>query len=189
MSLIKCDACGKEISDTCEKCVHCGSVILKKTKCLECGAEVLVTDDICHNCGSKMKKEKVIRLSKKKIVLAVVGLLVVIVTIIAVASGSGVDLKEVYDTIGANSTYCKVAGDGSYLEIDTNPYDIDDYFSYEAVQYIRSANEELGFTEALYTRMMNTRALDGTLEEENDKIRVTWTYHPDNGLEAVYTLK
>ena len=38
MALIKCPECGKEVSDTCEQCVHCGYIFPKEEK-----IETLVT--------------------------------------------------------------------------------------------------------------------------------------------------
>ena len=46
-----------------------------------------------------------------------------------------------------------------------------------------------GTAEALNSKMNKTRALDGTMSEENNKVEVSWTYHPDDGLEVIYTLK
>lgn len=34
--------------------------------------------------------------------------------------------------------------------------------------------------------MLETSARMGRQREENDKYRVTWTYHPDEGLEVTY---
>lgn len=45
---------------------------------------------------------------------------------------------------------------------------------------------KLGFSPAVYERMNRTRALDGTQSATADGFNVTWTYHPDNGLEAVF---
>ena len=56
----------------------------------------------------------------------------------------------------------------------------------EAIQYV---NEELGFNGALYDQMLKTNALMGVRTEENDKYKVSWTYHPDDGLEATYEKK
>lgn len=36
-------------------------------------------------------------------------------------------------------------------------------------------------------RMRNTRAIDGTLEESWPGYKVTWSYHPDTGLDAVFS--
>ncbi len=32
MALIKCPECGKEISDTCDQCIHCGYKLKNETK-------------------------------------------------------------------------------------------------------------------------------------------------------------
>lgn len=93
------------------------------------------------------------------------------------------------------------AADDSYLKIDTNPYDkAADELTYvelstfdqvqtDSLNGIKFVNERLGFTDALYSKMMDTTALMGVQTEENDKYRVSWTYHPDNGLEVMYERK
>lgn len=45
---------------------------------------------------------------------------------------------------------------------------------------------ELGFSPAVYERMNRTRALDGTQSATAHGVNVSWTYHPDNGLQAVF---
>ena len=47
--------------------------------------------------------------------------------------------------------------------------------------------DELGFSSAAVQRMGQTRALDGTQEADADHVNVTWTFHPDDGLQAVFT--
>ena len=37
--------------------------------------------------------------------------------------------------------------------------------------------------------MGETRSMDGRQSDENDKYKVTWTYHPDKGLEVMYEKK
>ena len=56
----------------------------------------------------------------------------------------------------------------------------------EAVQY---ANKELGFSGSVYSDMLNTTALMGRQVEENNKYKVSWTYHPNDGLTVTYTKK
>ena len=56
----------------------------------------------------------------------------------------------------------------------------------EAIQYV---NEKLGFNGALYDEMLETNASMGRQSEENNKYKVTWTYHPDEGLEVTYQKK
>ena len=86
-------------------------------------------------------------------------------------------------------TYYEIASDNSYIIIDTNPYDIDDFYVAEANQLIKDANVTLGFSEALYEKMGQTRSMDGRQTEENDNFAVSWTYHPDKGLNVMYEKK
>ena len=65
MALIKCEECGKEISDTAAECIHCGCPIEKKKICQECGKEVNLSDKICKNCGAKVKNNFVEDFIKK----------------------------------------------------------------------------------------------------------------------------
>jgi len=45
----------------------------------------------------------------------------------------------------------------------------------------------LGAPGGIVERMDRTRALDGTQRETWDAYQVTWTYHPDQGLDAVFS--
>lgn len=84
-----------------------------------------------------------------------------------------------------------VSGSGDSFMIDTYPEgmyifsDTDD----RALEAIKHANKELGFDDSVYSRMMKTSALMGRQSAENNKYRVSWTYHPDEGLEVTYTKK
>ncbi|MCC8136357.1 MAG: Ig-like domain-containing protein, partial [Ruminococcus sp.] len=84
--------------------------------------------------------------------------------------------------------------DQSYIKVDTNPLNLDsDYLSSisvsAAISGIKEINEALGLPESLYSKMSETRAIDGTISEEYDKLRVSWHYHPDQGLEVTYEKK
>ncbi len=83
-----------------------------------------------------------------------------------------------------------VTGSGDYFMLDTLPDlmilpDTEE----NALKAIKYANEELGFNGSVYSQMMNTTALMGRQSAENDKYRVSWTYHPDDGLEVTYEKK
>lgn len=54
---------------------------------------------------------------------------------------------------------------------------------------VRCMNNELGFSDSLYDKMSMTRAIDGIQTDENDKIKVSWSYHPDSGLSVIYEKK
>ncbi len=98
---------------------------------------------------------------------------------------AGPDLLSVYNELD-NSYYCSVGSDGSYLEIDTNPLDLDDGSTYTGVSLVKQANDLLGLPSSVYTKMSNTNALSGTQTYSANKLEISWTYHPDNGLEVIY---
>lgn len=57
MALIKCNECGKEISDKTTQCIHCGCPIEKELYCNECGKKINKNDKVCKNCGCPLKNE------------------------------------------------------------------------------------------------------------------------------------
>ena len=85
-------------------------------------------------------------------------------------------------------TWCEIASDGSWMKIDTNPYDIEDSNNSEAVLKIKSINSDLGFSSYVYEEMLETRALDGRQSESNSKYSISWSYHPDKGMEVLYKI-
>lgn len=95
------------------------------------------------------------------------------------------NLKKIFDQY-CDDSFATLATDGSFLEIDTNPYDIDDYFDMDAYTAIENVNEALGLPESVLSKMNATRALDGRQSHTGDGIEVSWSYHPDNGLEVLY---
>ena len=96
------------------------------------------------------------------------------------------DFSEEFDEYEGES-WCLFGDDGSYMTIDTNPYDYSDDFDLDAYEAIEEVNEELGFPDSTFEKMGRTRAVDGTQSDETDGFEVSWTYHPDNGMEVTYT--
>lgn len=74
------------------------------------------------------------------------------------------------------------------LEIDTNPYDIDDEFEMDAASKIKSINSDLGFGSYVYEEMLETRSIDGCQSETSVDYTVSWSYHPNNGLKVMYKI-
>ena len=116
------------------------------------------------------------------------------------------EMKLIVDLIyqsgfaGMRYSISNTAEYGDYFTIDTYPdsyENIDDNLialllpdiEKNALEAIRYANEELGFNDSVYSKMMKTTALMGRQNEETDKYKVSWTYHPDNGLEVTYEKK
>ena len=98
------------------------------------------------------------------------------------------DLNAIYRSLGS-PYYCDVASDGSYLSVDTNWLDIDDYFDSDAYDAIKSIISQLGLPQSLVAEMGETRALDGRQSADYEHISVSWSYHPDNGLEVMFKVK
>ena len=101
---------------------------------------------------------------------------------------AGPDLRALYNEY-CSSSFASIANDGSYLNIDTNPDDKDDYFDYEAYTAVVSINEALGLPESVLNKMSQTRSIDGMQSYSTDELEITWTYHPNRGMEVNYTLK
>lgn len=101
---------------------------------------------------------------------------------------AGPDLVEIYNKC-CDSEWASVASDGSYLSIDTNPNDskFNDSES-AAIAGIFAVNEALGLPDSIINKMGKTRALDGMQTAKGDGVEISWTYHPDHGLEIIYSL-
>ena len=101
----------------------------------------------------------------------------------------GPDFEEVYNSLDSDVMYgWELGADGSYLKADSNVYDLDDYSNWDIVDSIETVNTKLGLPDYLYSDMMNTTWSMGKQSEtfEEQGITVTWTYHPDKGLEVTY---
>lgn len=102
-------------------------------------------------------------------------------------------MLDVYIECGCASPWADWGVD--YIKIDTNPYDYDSDYS-AATKYMNVAltaivqiNNRLGLPSYLYEQMMSTSALDGRQYYYGEKVTVSWHYHPDKGLEVMYTTK
>lgn len=92
--------------------------------------------------------------------------------------------SDLYDDITASAP-----DDGSYMTIDTNPLNMKNgsiLFNDMALEHIQLTNNVLGLPSWIYEEMGKTRALDGRQKEVFDHVTVTWTFHPDQGLEVTY---
>lgn len=138
------------------------------------------------------------KLSKKKLIIlisAIVAVIAAVIIICAIPSRFERVKNEAAKIAGEISS----RGDDNFT-IDTYPYEDTNMSSAQiamlapetqskALAAIKYVNEELGFNGSLYDRMLQTNALMGRQSEENDKYRVSWTYHPDEGLEVTYEKK
>ncbi len=125
---------------------------------------------------------------KKWILVLIAVIAIVAVVYFAINANKTVDFQKDFAEY-QYKYWCDIADDNSYLQVDTNPSDIEDFYNTDAADAIQEINKELGFTSALYQKMLDTCALDGRQYDENDKVKVSWTYHPDKGLVVTYERK
>jgi len=74
-----------------------------------------------------------------------------------------------------------VSGDPDSVSITIQTYEV-----ITAAMPLKRMLTELGFSSAVIDRMDKTRALDGTQNADGKNCNVTWTYHPDDGLQMVF---
>lgn len=119
----------------------------------------------------------------------------IIVIVLVILSPSKLEGVRSHCNEMCNAYVGMVSGNDDYFMIDTYPdqFEILERPSLmmqeSALEAIRYANNELGFNGSVYSRMVETSALMGYQSEENNKYKVSWTYHPDEGLEVTYEKK
>ena len=177
------------------------TVSVAKGICPNCGAAVKPGQKFCGTCGSDVsfvtpeeKKPNFFAAHKKLCILvaaAVVVFAAIVVLIICLCGGGKKNFRDMYADLARNN-WCEIGKDGSWMSLDTNPDNEDDYFgvdSIEAMDAIEKVNRELGFNDSVAQEMQQTRSIDGRQSASNDDYEITWSYHPDNGLEVLYKLK
>lgn len=167
---------------------------------LEGESEVMPTGEAVPATGKKSFLDSIKAWSKKKKII--VGSVAAVVVVAAVASFALLyksELEQVKDE--CLDIAGMVTGDGkTSFSLDTYP---DHYANMDpdvaallqsstqkkVLEAIKHANTALGFDSGLYDQMLKTNALMGRQTEENDKYKVAWSYHPDDGLEVTYSKK
>lgn len=102
------------------------------------------------------------------------------------------DFRDIYENCPyRDEMIMEVADDGSYLVVDTNPFDdeyLDDW-NFDGTLAIKNINEQLGLPESVWKKMEQTNFLKGEQTYEGKWFIVSWTFHPDDGLEVLYEKK
>lgn len=197
----RCPNCQALLGEDQTFCTECGTPL--KVLCQKCGAELQEGHFFCSKCGQRadgaldanassainqFNTNVAAQQQKNKCIPVIIGgVCVAIVAMVLLFGkvGGGINFEKEFADI-ADESWCDIASDGSYMTIDTNPLNIDDYYGSDAIAAIEEINKKLGFSDSVYQKMMQTRSLDGRISEENDKFKVSWTYHPDNGMEVMY---
>ena len=164
--------------------------------CSNCGCKLQGTADFCHSCGCKIvgsKQKSTIHGFSKYVAFGLTAVALLIGLICYQTSMTKKDVfKRAFENAGGENfcgEWVTVFRDGSGLKIDTNPADIDNYYDGDALTAIKKINSALDLPATLIEKMTGTRALDGRQTATYGDITVSWTYHPDHGLEILYERK
>lgn len=202
MALINCPECGKEISDKAAACPNCGCPVeaMPRQETVEVAPKVETvveskereSNDALKGMewppadGTNIENKGLSGTAMATILIVVVIVIAAVIMMIAHNHKNKIDFRDFEDVV--DSKYSDIASDGSYMTIDTNPYNIEKHFDSNADKAIERVNKELGIPASVYEKMGKTRALDGRQEEEHNGVKVSWAYHPDNGLEVMYEI-
>lgn len=194
----RCYACQAQVDANDVFCPVCGAAL--KKRCIHCGADMDVNQNVCVNCGQPaggIASSPVAKSSSKGWLVPVIvgGVLTIIIAVVIIfVMNQKPSFEEMFSGYKGEE-WCTFASDGSYMKIDTNPEDVDNdyYYDYDtfnnACDAVESVNQKLGFSSSVYDDMLHTSYNDGKQTAESEDYRVSWTYHPDEGLEVKYELK
>lgn len=178
-----CRSCGAPLSDGQAFCGRCGQGVASAAAPVADASTVVVK--------KKSKMPVIIGCVVGAVVIAASALTIVLLV------GGKHDFNKEFSDIKYEK-WCTIAEDGTWMMLDTNPTDMDSddmNYTYYIETYgpcnekIEEVNSELGFSSAVYKRMGETTWSQGRQTESNDKFTVSWTYHPDKGLEVMYEVK
>lgn len=188
-----CTNCGGQLIPGMAFCSNCGTAVAAEPA--PAAAPANPENPFAKLSGAKAKakagkaKPSMPKVQvKKPVIIGAAVVVVLLVAVLALGGGGGVNFKKQFSQYSGMS-YCTMGSDGSYMRIDTNPYDIEDDLDMNAWYAIQDVNSELGFSDVINEKMGETRSVDGVQTMENDKVKVSWTYHPDDGLEVIYEAK
>ncbi len=144
---------------------------------------------VCPNCGYQFKKR-----GSKRALLAIVLVfwgLIVASSVVGYLFLVGPYNKENQARQLLKKAYGKcTSGEVTIdeknitLVVDAeDEYDVDGYM--DAMQILKT----LGFSDSVAAEMKNTTALMGKQNAESENFKVSWSYHPDNGLDAYFEYK
>lgn len=123
-------------------------------ECPDCGQKLNKNEKFCPKRGKAVQpikdtnNQKIsFSLTKKNLIVIGIVIIVIIILILIVPSLSKQvnkpDFKKAYENVCEEESYCDLSSDGTYLEVNTNPYNRDDYYNYTAANIPKRINEEL----------------------------------------------
>lgn len=197
---IRCLRCGATNNSDYVFCEKCGNKLDRPNYCRKCGKRVEKDMIFCPACGISLYEQDITQIGEpksnykneqnaKKIIFFTSALLMVLTIALLFMHNKKSNFQKVFEKAGGKNyigEWVSVSNDGKSLIIDTNPGDIEDYYEPDALSAIRKIHSTLGLPDSLITKMTQTRVIDGRQSESYDNITVSWTYHPNLGLEIIY---
>ena len=130
--------------------------------------------------------------SRRGLVMFLLGFLVAIVLVLGAAVAlyylrfaGAQNFSSALDTCHASGSYVRLAADKSSLTLQAE----NESGRGLSAPVFRCVLDELDAPASMRQRMLLTRAIDGTQEEQWGLYRATWTYHPDQGLNVVISAR
>ena len=130
--------------------------------------------------------------SHRGLVMFLLGFLVAIVLVLGAAVAlyylrfaGAQSFSSALDTCHASGSYVRLAADKSSLTLQAE----NESGRGLSAPVFRCVLDELDAPASMRQRMLLTRAIDGTQEEQWGLYRATWTYHPDQGLNVVISAR
>lgn len=166
--------------------------------CKYCGCAVEQDMLFCPDCGKTLGKPTPVAPVKRSFsgkwmaFLLCAVLIVMTIALLPEREPKKTVFQKAFEEAGGKKfcgEWVTVFEDGSGMKIDTNPGDIDDFYDPDAMDTIEKIHAALGLPDSLLEKMRSTRALDGRQSKTSKGIEVSWTYHPDHGLEILYELE
>ena len=209
MALIQCPECGKEISDTSNHCIHCGYIMSdnakvdsKKTNKKMIVIIVVLAFIVAFIAISLLIKDVFIPASKYSEACQLLenqqfDEAIDIFTELGNYKDSKGKIREaenekkiieklkIKEKLKKASEECTSLGttlssDGLSLFIDS-----EDSEDVEALMDILTVLEELNIPDSVWDEMGTTTALMGKQTQVCGDFEISWTYHPDNGLDVL----
>lgn len=171
--------------------------------CVKCGTSFEEGQEFCPKCGNESsitannifasengKSDKNIKENKKRVIklISIIAVIVVIVVSIVIALKVITPAKKgetAKDKLKSVSEKCVAKGtmlssDGMSLFIDA-----EDSLDSDALEDIHTVLEELEIPDVVMREMETTTALMGRRVETCGDYEISWTFHPDNGLDVL----
>lgn len=182
---MNCSKCGFTLETGQKFCPNCGCrVVPLSEESIGTHNEAHVEDhaEEYNEESSKRRSVKFSLLEKAIVVIFAIAACCIVVFLLCREPS----LKRAYDNY-CSPHYSELSPDGNCLMIDTNPNDSKSSSLNEPVlRSVAKVNRFLGFPYDVYNEMEHTSSLDGVRRETNENFTVSWTYHPNKGLEVTY---